>query len=206
MTAYATELDICPAYGWQGGPELNTRVTSLRNGHERRNARWSQVRHRFVLPLANIENQAYLIDLKATFLAMRGQLHSFLVKDWSDFEATGESLGDAPSGTTAVQLRKMSTFGVASYERLITKPKAGTVIVYQDTGSGPVEVPGTIDTTTGLFTPDDAWSEGDPLTADFQFYVPVRFASDLLPMTIDNRSGAQYRMNGAIELVEVFGE
>src|SRR5690606_4341959 len=88
MTAYATELDICPAYGWQGGPELNTRVTSLRNGHERRNARWSQVRHRFVLPLANIENQAYLIDLKATFLAMRGQLHSFLVKDWSDFEAT----------------------------------------------------------------------------------------------------------------------
>lgn len=202
MTAYATELDICPAYGWQGGPELNTRIVSLRNGHERRNARWSQVRHRFVLPLQNVQNQAYLTDLKAAFLAMRGQLHSFLVKDYSDFEAVAASLGNAPAGSTPVQLQKVSTFGSASFEREITKPKAGTVTVYQ----AGVAKAGTVDTTTGWFTPSTAWSEGSALTADFEFYVPVRFASDLLPMTIDNRTGAEYVMNGAVELIEVFGE
>ena len=201
MSAYATELDICPAYGWQGGPEFNTRIVTLRNGHERRNAQWDQVRHRFVLPLQNIKDQAYLTELKAFFLAMRGQTHSFLVKDWSDYQASGESLGNAPSGKTAVQLQKVSTFGSASYTRKITKPKSGAVI-YQD-GSAKS---GTLDTTTGLFTPDTDWTEGEALTADFEFYIPVRFASDLLPMTIDNRSGSNYVMNGSVELVEVFGE
>lgn len=202
MTAYAIELDICPAYGWQGGPELSTRIIGLRNGHERRNANWTGVRHRFVLPFQNITDQSYLNDLKSAFLAMRGQLHSFLVKDWSDFEAAGESLGNAPAGTTAVQLQKVSTFGIASYTRQITKPKAGTVTVYQ----AGVEKAGSLDTTTGLFTPSTSWTEGQPLTWDGEFYVPVRFASDLLPMTIDNKSGANHVLNGSIELVEVFGE
>ena len=136
------------------------------------------------------------------FLAMRGQLHSFLVKDWSDFEADGESLGNAPAGSAAVQLKKVSTFGSASFQRTITKPKAGTVVVYQ----GGVAKAGTVNTTTGLFTPSTAWTEGVALTWTGEFYVPVRFASDLLPMTIDNRSGAEYMLNGAVELLEVFGE
>lgn len=202
MTAYAIELDICPAYGWQGGPELSTRVVGLRNGHERRNANWDLVRHRFVLPFQNITDQSYLNDLKSAFLAMRGQLHSFLVKDWSDFEAVGESLGNAPAGTAAVQLQKISSFGIASYTRQITKPKSGTVTVYQ----AGVEKAGSLDTTTGFFTPSTSWTEGQSLTWDGEFYVPVRFASDLLPMTIDNKSGASHVLNGSIELVEVFGE
>jgi uncharacterized protein (TIGR02217 family) len=202
MTAYATVLDLCPAYGWQGGPEFNTRVVTLRNGQERRNANWAQVRHRFVLPFQNIASADYLVELKAAFLSVLGQTHSFLVKDHSDFQAVAASLGNAPAGTTAVQLQKVSTFGAATYTRTITKPRSGTVTVYQ----AGVAKSGTYSTTTGLFTPSTAWTEGEALTADFEFYVPVRFASDLLPMTIDNRSGANYVMNGSIELVEVFGE
>lgn len=201
MTAFATVLDITPAYGWQGGPGFNTRITQLKNGHERRNANWDQVRHHFTLPFQNITDAAYLLRLKSVFLAMRGQTHSFLAKDWSDYRATGESLGNAPAGTTAVQLQKVATFGSATYTRTITKPKAGAV-VYQ----AGVAKSGTLDTATGLFTPDTAWTEGQALTWTGEFYVPVRFASDLLPMSIDNRSGSQYVMNGSIELVEVFGE
>ncbi len=202
MTAYATVLDITPAYGWQGGPEFNTRIVPMRNGHDRRNARWDQVRHRFTLPFQNITDATYLSSLKAVFLAMRGQNHSFLAKDWSDYRATGESLGNAPAGSAAVQLQKVATFGTATYTRTITKPRAGTVTVYQ----AGVAKAGTVDTATGLFTPDTAWTEGQALTADFEFYVPVRFASDLLPMSIDNRTGQGYVMNGSVELVEVFGE
>jgi uncharacterized protein (TIGR02217 family) len=202
MTAIATVLDIAPAYGWQGGPEFNTRIVTLKNGHERRNANWAQVRHRFTLPFQNIKNPDYLTRLKSVFLAVRGQTHSFLAKDWSDYQATGESLGVAPAGSAAVQLQKIATFGAATYTRTITKPKAGTVTVYQ-TG---VAKAGTFDTATGLFTPTTAWTEGEPLTADFEFYVPVRFASDMLPMSIDNRSGRGYVMNGSTEVIEVFGE
>lgn len=198
----AAVLDITPAYGWQGGPTFNTRVITKRNGQERRNANWDQPKHHFTLPFQNITDADYLLRLKSVFLATRGQAVSFLAKDWSDYRATGESLGNAPAGTAAVQLRKVATFGVATYTRTITKPKAGTVTVYQ----AGVAKAGAIDTTTGLFTPDTAWTEGQPLTADFEFYVPVRFASDLLPMSIDNRSGGNYVMNGSIELIEVFGE
>lgn len=202
MTALATVLDITPAYGWQGGPSFNTRIKGLKNGHERRNANWDQVKHQFTLPFQNITDAAYLLGLKSVFLAVRGQNHSFLAKDWSDYRATGESLGNAPAGSAAVQLQKVATFGAATYTRTITKPRAGTVTVYQ----AGVAKAGTVDTVTGLFTPDTAWTEGQALTADFEFYVPVRFASDLMPMSIDNRTGQGYVMNGSVELVEVFGE
>ena len=201
MSALATVLDITPAYGWQGGPEFSTRIITLRNGHERRNANWQQVRHRYTLPFKNITNSAYLEHLKAAFFVAQGQANSFLAKDWSDYKATTESLGDAPSGSAAVQLQKVATFGSVSYTRKITRPKAGAV-VYQDG----VEKAGTLDTATGLFTPTTAWSEGEPLTWSGEFYVPVRFASDAMPMSIDNRSGSEYVMNGSVELVEVFGE
>lgn len=203
MTAYATELDLCPAFGWQGGPEFNTRITMLKSGHERRNANWAQMRHHYTLPFQNITDDAYLGDLKAVFLAMLGQAHSFLAKDHSDFEATVEALGTTPSGSTPVQLKKTYTFGSATYTRNILKPKAGSVTVYQNGTSKA----GTFSTTTGLFTPTTAWTGGATLTWTGQFFVPVRFASDLLQMSIDNkRDGVAYAMNGSAELIEVFGE
>lgn len=197
-----TVLDLAPAYGWQGGPEFYTRVITLRNGHERRNARWANCRHRFILPFQNITDTAYLTQLKSVFLAVRGQSDSFLARDRSDETAVGEALGFAPSGGTApVQLIKTATFGVASYVRTITRPQPGSVTVYEDG----VAKAGTVSATTGEFTPSTDWA-GGALTADFRFYVPVRFASDVLSMSIDNRAGQHYAMNGSVELVEVFGE
>lgn len=195
------ELDLCPAYGWSGGPEFYTRVVTLRNGHERRNAMLSQMRHRFTLPFLNISDASYLLYLKSVFAAAMGMAESFLVKDHSDFEATAESLGNAPAGSAAVQLVKTYTFGATTYSRTIEHPVTGAV-VYQ---SG-VAKAGTLDTSTGLFTPDSAWTEGAPLTWTGEFRVPVRFASDSLNMSIDSRTAAGFAMNGAVELVEVFGE
>lgn len=198
---YDVELDICPSYGWQGGPQFNTRVVALRNGHERRNAQADQVRHAFTLPFLNIRRADYLAYLKSAHLAMRGNLHSFKVKDRSDFEAVDEPLGAAPAGTAAVQLRKVSTFGLATYTRTITKP-AGSVVVKQ----GGVAKAGTVDVLTGLFTPTTAWTEGAALTWSGQFFVPVRFDNDFMPMTIDSRSVEGYAMNGSVQVIEVFGE
>ena len=203
MTFYAVELDLVPAFGWQGGPEASTRIIALRNRSERRNIEAAHPRHRYILPFQNITDGAYLAELKAAHLAMYGQAHSFLVKDHSDYEAFDEPLGNAPAGTAAVQLVKTYSFGPATRVRTITKPVAGAVIE-----QGGVAKAGTLDTLTGLFTPSTDWTEGAALTWSGEFRVPVRFASDYLPMTIDEKFGADgaFAMNGSVELVEVFGE
>jgi uncharacterized protein (TIGR02217 family) len=194
------ELDLCPAYGWQTMVNFSTHVVALRNGHERRNQNWAQMKHGFVLPFQNITDSAYLIDLKAVFVAAGGQTESFLAKDNSDFEAANEPLGNAPSGSTPVQLSKSYAFGATTVVRPITRPISASV---KQNGSPKA---GTFDPTTGLFTPSTAWSAGQPLTWSGEFRVPVRFASDSLQMSIDSRSGEVFLMNGSVELIEVFGE
>lgn len=205
MTFYAVELDICPAYGWQGGPQGDTRIVKLRNRHERRNANTELAQHLFTLPFSNITSEDYLLYLKNAHMAMHAMLHSFLVKDWLDFNVTGQSLGDAPSGSTPVQLVKTYPFGPVIRSRPITKPVAG-LVVYQDTGSGPVVKPGTTDPLTGIFTPTTGWTAGADLTWTGEFRVPVRFNNDYMPMSIDNKSGQRHIVNGSVDLIEVFGE
>lgn len=202
MSLVSVEIDVCPAFGWSVDTMMNTKIWSLRNGHETRNANSSLVRHRFVLPFQNILNDTYLSQIKAAFVSVRGMKDAFLARDATDYQAVNVSLGNAPSGSTAVQLVMPYAFGSSSFSRPITKPVSAGFELRQ---SG-VAKAGTLDTLTGLFTPSTAWTSGQPLTADFEFRVPVRFASDALPMSVDNRRGQGYAMNGAIELIEVFGE
>ncbi len=201
MAFLDVELDICPAYGWQGGPEFNTRVVGLRNSHERRNANAGIGRHRYLLPFLNIAQAAYLQEIHALFNAARGRLHSFKVKDHHDYAASGEPLGDAPAGTAAVQLIKTYAAGAESYVRTITKPIGGA-IVYEN-GS---PKSGALSTTTGLFTPTDPWASEAALTWSGEFRVPVRFNNDALMSSIDNVRGDGYAINLSLELIEVFGE
>jgi uncharacterized protein (TIGR02217 family) len=202
MTILNVELDPCVAMGFTGGPEWNTRITGLRNGHERRNAQWANPRHRWTAPFANISSADYL-EIKRVFNACRGQAFGFLFQDRLDYQATNESLGVAPSGTTAVQLVKVSTADGQDYTRTITRPIADGFVLYQ---SGTPKA-GTLDSETGLFTPTTSWSAGEPLTWTGEFLVPVRFAADWLPFSIDNRRGSgDYAINGSVDIVEVFGE
>lgn len=201
---YPVEIDVCPGFGWQSSPEFNTDIRMLRSGREKRRGLNDLVRHRYILPYQNIPSSAYLLKLKAAFLAVRGSLHAFLVKDASDFLAVDDPLGLAPAGSAAVQLVHLADFeGVASYERIITKPLAASVIVKQN---GVVKA-GAADPMTGMFVPTTAWTPGAVLTWSGEFRVPVRFASDSLPMSIDNKFNTEdYAMNGQVDLVEVFGE
>jgi uncharacterized protein (TIGR02217 family) len=117
--------------------------------------------------------------------ACDGMTYAFRFKDWNDYRATAQSLGVAPSGTTAVQLVKTYTFGSRTHTRTITKPVSATVVVYQ----AGVAKAGTVDATTGLFTPSTAWTGGAALTDDIEFVLPHREIAEV-----------------NCELVEVFGE
>lgn len=201
MTFYATEINACPAFGWQGGPSVEVDIRKLRSRREKRNRITDLVQHSYTLPFQNIRDDAYLQYIKAAFVALGGPHDSFLVKDWGDFEADAEALGVAPAGSTPVQLYKTYTFGSASYSRPITKPVAGAVIYQNGTPKA-----GTLDTLTGLFTPTTAWTGAAVLTWTGEFRVPVRFDQFTLPSTIDERRAGGYAVNGSVTLLEVFGE
>lgn len=203
MTFYAHELEICSGFGLQVGTAGLTEIKAQRNQHERRNAIGDVLRHSYILTLNNVTSADYLQHLKTAHMVFYAQAHSFLVKDPLDFEATTESLGNAPAGSAPVQLTKTYGIpGVASYVRDITKPVSGAV-VYQNG----VAKAGTLDTLTGLFTPEASWTEGLALTWTGEFRVPVRFNSDFVPITVDSKGqSGQFFINGSVELIEVFGE
>lgn len=196
------EFDICPTFGWQGGPTFNTRVITLQSWQERRNANNIECRHSFSLPIQNINDAKYLQQLKQLFMACRGQLHSFKVKDYSDFEAADEVFFEGDGVTKDFQLTKTSTWGLASYVRKITKPVDPITITVDGAVSSP-----TIDYSTGIVSYGSAPAIGEIGRWSGQFRIPVRFASDVLNTTIDNKNGAgDFYLNGSVELIEVFGE
>src|SRR5690606_4382257 len=183
--------------GFSAVPMRLTRVKTLENGHEKRDGKWASAKRRYTSEYAEWtrEMRAGLLD---HIEAMEGQLYSFRFKDFNDWKATGQELGLAPAGTTPIQLIKTYSHGPRTTTRIITKPVRNKVTIYE----GGVEKSGTMDYLTGLFTPSGAWSEGAPVTADFQFDVPVRFATDEVEFVLPHLDSCTVRCN----LIEVFGE
>lgn len=197
MTVIETRLSPQVEAGFSAVPGHMTRVVTLQNGQERRNAMWSAAKRKFTARYAKF-TRADRDSMLNVVMATVGQTYAFLFKDWSDFNVTGQSLGTAPSGSTPVQLVKTYTFGTQTATRTITRPVAATLVVY----SNGVAKAGTVDATTGLFTPTSAWTAGQALTADFEFDVPVRFATDEVEFILPHREISEVNC----ELVEVFGE
>jgi uncharacterized protein (TIGR02217 family) len=183
--------------GFSAIPMRQTRVKTLANGNEKRNAQWTYAKRRYTAQYAEWD-RPMREDLLNTIEAMEGQLYAFRFKDHNDYRATGQALGLAPAGTGAVQLVKTYTKGPKTTTRPITKPVASKVKLYQ----AGVQKAGTVDGLTGLFTPATAWNEGEVLTADFQFDVPVRFATDEVEFILPHLDICEVRC----ELVEVFNE
>lgn len=196
MTTINAELDLCPGYGWQVQPEFNTLIKQLRSGRERRRSLQEYVKHRYALPFNNITDAAYLSELKSVFLVCRGAAESFLVKDYSDFSANHAVFGAGDGSETEFELFVVSTFGSANYARRIFYP-INPVFYVDDT-------PVAASVADGVVTFDVAPGVGTVLSWSGEFRVPVRFATDTFPMTIDNRSGEHYVMNGSVELLEVW--
>lgn len=196
MTTIDAELLVCPSYGWQGGPEFNTLVKQLRNGHERRRALWQEAKHQYILPFQNISNSAYLNDLKSAYLAARGMAESFLIKDNSDYLAADEIFGVGTGLETEFDLYIVRLFGSANYARRILYPVNPVFYV------GGVAASASF--INGKVVFDYPPAEDSVLSWSGEFRVAVRFASDSFPMTIDNRSDDQFIMNGSVELREVW--
>lgn len=172
-------------YGSQAGAGFSTIVQQTASGHEIRVARQAQAVHRLSLR-TELQSASQAKTLKAFALARRGSLHSFKIKDWSDYTSSGDGesaataldqvIGSGNGTRTTYQLVKnYEAAGPNPYTRTITLPIPGTVIAALDgitttafTLSGTGEI---------VFT--SAPANGVVITAGFQFYVPVRFTLDV---------------------------
>jgi len=176
------------SFGALGGPERRTEIVTLSNGFEERNTPWAHSRRRFDagMGLRSLEDVEAVV---AFFEACQGQLHGFRWKDWSDYrsaspsrEITGDDqvLGMGDETQTEFQLIKIYRSGTVSYERPITKPVAGTVLVAISGEPQVVDEDYTLDVETGIVTfnhPPDFQAE---VTAGFEFDVPVRFDTEAI--------------------------
>lgn len=185
------------ALGSTGGPEYSTDIVVTNSGFEQRNSNWEQARARYNVA-HGVKTQTQLDALIAFFRARKGRAVGFRFKDWTDFTAIGQLLGEGDGTTTQFQLRKTYSSGAGSDIRIITKPVSGSVTVYVN--SIPQVSGLTIDYTTGIITFAAAPLEEDIIAADFEFDVPVRFDTDRLSAQLDDYNIRSWR---DIPLVEV---
>jgi len=187
------------SFGSVGGPERRTEIVTLSNGFEERNTPWADSRRRYDagVGLRSLDDVEALI---AFFEARRGQLFGFRWKDWSDYKSSIPSaaphfedqlLGHGDGVTRDFQILKTYKSGNQSYARPIAKPVAATVLV----GAGGVQMTETIhftfDATAGIISFEAAPDPGAPVTAGFEFDVPVRFDTDRIQTSVASFKAGQ---------------
>lgn len=191
MAFYNARLPDRVAAGFQGGPEFLTTIAALQNGDEFRNKEWAYPRHRYSAELG-LFSDSDRAELLAALWVCAGAHGTFRFRDWNDYQVTNQVLTVSAGTQTPVQLIKQYTFGGTTLTRNITLPYRATV--YEDG----VEVAGSVDDDTGLFTPSSNWGTG-LITWSGEFDVLVRFANDYNPLTARHRNARTI----TIELQEV---
>jgi uncharacterized protein (TIGR02217 family) len=193
-------IDVCPAYGWEGTPTFNTRLVTLANGRERRNANWSQPRMRYSANFQNILHEYYMRVL-TMFMACKGREHCFKFRDELNYQATDQQFGVGDGTTDEFQLQTVFTVnGSIPYGRNVYAIRSISAVRVNGTPTTAY----TVDLDRGVVTMDSPPANAAVLEWDGEFDIWVRFENDDLPFTIDSRSQANgILINGSVNLIEV---
>jgi uncharacterized protein (TIGR02217 family) len=197
MAFIETRLDLGIDYGATYSLRFFTTINAQANGLELTRAEWDQ-------PLLLIQlgdrpyDQSEVEALLTFHAATKGALNGFRIRDWSDWYATGETLGTGNGTEQNWQLVKRYTVAGVTVTRPITKPVPGSVKVY---ANGIVQESGwSVDTTNGKITTTLSGN----LTVDFEFDVPVRFLEDKLDFRFDAASNSNRIFGGqSIQITEI---
>jgi uncharacterized protein (TIGR02217 family) len=191
---HETRFPVEIAIRSRGGPERRTEIVTLASGREERNSRWAHARRRYDAGYG-LRSLADLSAVIAFFEERRGRLYGFRFRDRTDFRSSlsgaPPQAGDQVLGTgdgTRRDFALIKTYGLnfAPYQRPITKPVAGSVLLKV---GAVLAVAGTdydVDTVTGLvsFRAGKAPATGAAVTGGFEFDVPVRFDTDRLEINL----------------------
>lgn len=189
----------------RGGAEFSTTVIRTRGGKAYRNVNWQQELQRWELSF--FDSIAVVESIRAFHRARFGRAQSFLLFDHDDSSVTGVTLGTGTGALTTFQLVKPYSNGAVTYTRTITKPKVNSIRIYKDgviqpTGWNTNAVINTEPFTPladGIITFTSAPANGVMITADFEFYFPVRFEEDYLPKSLETHGANTLDTVGIVE-------
>jgi uncharacterized protein (TIGR02217 family) len=193
-----------------GGPERRTDIVVLGSGHEERNSRWADSRRRYDAGYG-IKTLDELHAVLEFYEERRGALYGFRWKDVADWKScpplsaiasTDQTIGTGDAATADFQLVKTYGNTHAPWQRRITKPVAGTVMVAVDGALQSEAADYTVDAASGVvtFTASSIPAIGASITAGFAFDVPVRFDTDRLEINV---MGFKHGAIPSIPIVEV---
>ncbi len=196
------------SFGALGGPERRTHIVSLVSGHEERNSPWAHSRRRYDagLGLRSLDDIDVLL---AFFEARHGRLHGFRWKDWADYKscaasavvsASDQQIGLGDGATTDFQLIKTYVSGDSTYQRDISKPVLGSVLVSVDNVPVVEGADYAIDNSTGVVSFGNAPASGAVIAAGFEFDVPVRFDNDAILVSMETFQAGQVPDVPVVEL------
>ncbi|MBU0581939.1 MAG: DUF2460 domain-containing protein [Alphaproteobacteria bacterium] len=201
---------LAVSFGATGGPERRNEIVALTSGREKRNARFSQSRHRYDAG-TGVRSLGDLHDVLVFFEARRGSLHAFRFRDPFDMKScrpeeavspTDQVLGTGDGSRTRFELVKTYGEGDDAYRRLIAKPLVETLRVAVD--GVEVFAPGdfNFEAATGemVFAPGAVPDAAAQVTAGYEFDVPVRFETEQLSISLASFKAGQIP---SIPLVEV---
>jgi uncharacterized protein (TIGR02217 family) len=192
MSFHEIRIPASLSFGAIGGPERRTEIVSLVNGFEERNSPWAHSRRRYDagLGLRSLDDVATLV---AFFEARQGQLFGFRWKDWSDYKsclssatpsALDQLIGTGDETTNTFALTKDYPSGPTCYQRPITKPVAGTVLVAVGGDTLQESVDFDVDFANGQIVFRSAPPRGAEIRAGFEFDVPARFDTDRIQTSV----------------------
>lgn len=208
MSFHAVRFPLDIALGARGGPERLTDVVTLVNAREERNQRWARSRRRYNAGYG-VKSRADMQAVLGFFEERRGRFHSFLWRDALDFSSNGgdgaptaadQTIGTGDGTTQSFQLIKRYGQSFDPYDRVITNPVAGSVVVAVD-GIAIDGAAVAIDAETGMLSLEAVPMGGAVVTAGFLFDVPVRFDIDRLDIELTSFDAAEAPN---IPLIEVF--
>jgi len=186
MAFHETRFPTGISLGSRGGPRRKTIIATSGTGYEARNAQWADSRREYNAGYG-IKSLDDLHRVTEFFEERLGRLHGFRWKDkldWKSIHPSGtvafddQTIGTGDGVDTTFQLSKVYGSTINPYTRNITKPVLGTVLVGIN---GTEQTTGwTVDTVTGIVTFSVAPPDTHPITAGFEFDVPVRFDTDFL--------------------------
>ena len=195
---------------------FKTRIISSESGQETRIRVWTYPLRSYEL---NVDFwDAARLQLLISFYnaAACGDAYSFRFKDWSDyfagykFDPTGlivdtgslQSIGTGDGVATTFQLSKTYTSGAFSSVRKITKPVAGTVVIYKAGVLQTLTTHYTVDTTTGIITFVSAPAMSAAITAAYHFDVNARFDGDNMALNVEAIQSGKWSSLRVLEVRE----
>lgn len=175
--------------GAKARPRYKTDKINADGGYVVRNQRWRYPLFDFEFTIepgyidegdyvedpAEIEKLEEFIRL---FHVVGGAGSPFPFRHWRDYQALDQPLGYGDYSQTEYQLYRSYTLGAVTRRRKILLPVVNSLVAYVD--GAPTAA--TVNRGTGILTfalPPDG---GQVITADFDFDVPVCFASDEIEM------------------------